>query len=260
MFHELRYNLVIDSILAGNTPAWVFVDNPAKPKSSLIWNKQETLLLSGDSGNEAFNQDLRDTVSREIIPDANMRQIPEIALHYHSKIWAKVIIQMFSPMEPTKTLRRYYNFDRPKFNWRSRIPEGDRILPMSQPVLQNQNLNHIQDMTGGVKSYWHSFNDFLNRGFGYCLVQGDEILSWCFSVYASGRDYELELATHNSHQGKDYGTLVAAACVEHCNQQDLNPHWHCWNDNLLSIKIAEKVGFENPVKYPVYRLQVKTEN
>jgi predicted GNAT family acetyltransferase len=56
-------------------------------------------------------------------------------------------------------------------------------------------------------------------------------------------------------RGRGYATLTPAACVEHCVEHGLTPHWHCWEDNAPSMQVAEKVGFERPGQYAVYRFE-----
>ena len=48
LFEGLRFNLVVDSILAGNTPAWAFADSLAAPRVGLLWDRQDGVLLAGD--------------------------------------------------------------------------------------------------------------------------------------------------------------------------------------------------------------------
>lgn len=256
LFRELRYNLVVDSILDGNTPGWVYSDNPARPRSALIWNKRDVLLVAGDPNNNRFNHDVGETVLENIIPDAQGRDIPALVCQYDPKSWKTIIAQFLSTLEGSRALRRYYNFDRPQLDWHNRVPDGQQMLSIDAALLENSNLRQIQQVTEWIESFWHTINNFLERGFGYCLTKENEILSWCISAYASGKDYELRVATHPSHQDIGLATLVAAACVEHCSQHELTPHWHCWNDDLASISVAERLGFENPVKYPVYRLKL----
>jgi RimJ/RimL family protein N-acetyltransferase len=259
LFHELRYNLVIDSILDGHSRASVYADNPSKPKSALIWNNQEALLVAGEVNNEAFNTDLRALVLEEISPDAQLRDVPELVWQYHPKPWNKILSQTFSTLEGSRVLRRYYNFDRPRFNWRDRLPAGHRILPINASLMEGSSPGGNQQVTAWIESHWLTKENFLDRGFGYCLVAKGEILSSCLSIYASGKDYELGLSTNPTYRDKGSDMLAAAACVEHCSQRDLTPHWHCWNDDTAAITIAEQVGFENPVKYPVYRLKLKSD-
>ena len=75
-------------------------------------------------------------------------------------------------------------------------------------------------------------------------------------MYVSGTDYELGVATVPQHRRGGLATLAASACVDHCDENGLTPHWHCWNDNLGSIAVAEKIGFEKPTIYYAYKFDL----
>jgi hypothetical protein len=68
LYRDLKFNLVVDSILDGNTPAWVFVDRAANPRTAMIWNRQDALFLAGDEGNQVFNRAIGDQLVAESSP------------------------------------------------------------------------------------------------------------------------------------------------------------------------------------------------
>jgi RimJ/RimL family protein N-acetyltransferase len=127
---------------------------------------------------------------------------------------------------------------------------------IDEALLANTNLGNIRAVEGWVRSFWHSLRDFVGTGFGFCVVRDGTILSWCLSVFVSDENFEFGIATAPDHRRKGLATLAAAACVEHCVENHRIPHWHCWEDNVPSIKVAEKVGFENPTLYTVYRFDL----
>jgi GNAT superfamily N-acetyltransferase len=260
IFRELRYNLLIDSVIEGHTPAWVFANHPEKPTSGLVWNENDTLLLAGDTRDGDFKRDLNNVLIEQIIPSAQQRGVPTLALHYHPNGWAKEIPAILAPFKPERSVGRYYSFDRLNFNWRNRIPTGIQMEPMNRSLLQDATRSNLDQLIGWVYSFWRSLDDFLEYGRGYCLVREKEILSWCLSIYVSGNEIELGLETARPHRKEGFGTLVAAACVEDCVRNDITPHWQCWNQDLASITIAESIGFENPVKYPAFRLEVNPKD
>ena len=49
---------------------------------------------------------------------------------------------------------------------------------------------------------------------------------------------------------------LSVACVAHCVERGYIPHWHCWEDNLASMAVADKVGFERPERYSTYRFGI----
>lgn len=253
LFASLRYNLVIDSIIDGNTPAWVYVDDSDIPKTGLMWNKQDALLLAGHHNHTEVNQALNQILVELVILDAKLRGIPELSLHYSPKNWEQKINLVLRGLNYQMAHRRYYTSIRPRIDWQSRIPTVGEVRPIDLALLQDEDIENIEQVKGWVSSYWRSFQEFVERGFGYCLFYQGTLVSWCLSVYTSGRHYELGLATIPEFQNRGYATLVTAACVDHCATNQYVAHWHCWEDNLPSIAVAEKVGFERPVGYTVFK-------
>jgi RimJ/RimL family protein N-acetyltransferase len=259
VFAELRYNLVIDSVIAGNTPAWVYADDARNPQTAWMWNRQDAMLLAGSPDNDIFNRALGELITTQVIPDAKRRCIPQLSLHYTPGTWESKIDLIMKGKAPEKAGRRFYTLERLKVDWRARIPSGFEMARMDQELLENTALQNIQEVVGWVRSFWPSIPDFIETGFGFFLLQDDTVASWCLSVYVSGEHYELGLATAQPHRNRGFATLTAAACIEHCVEHRLTPHWHCWDDNAPSIAVAEKVGFARPMGYTVYRFNVKEQ-
>ena len=256
IFEGLRYNLVIDSVIDGNTPAWMYVDDVRHPRMAWIWNRQDAILLAGYAGDEALNRALAELIGGKVVSDARRRHIPQLSLHYFPEAWESKIDMILRDRHPEKAQRRFYTFDQLQVDWRKQIPAGCEMRRIDEALLESTHLEHICAVVGWVRSFWASSREFAKTGFGFCLLQGDTIVSLCLSVYVSGRHFELGLATAPDYRGQGFATLVAAACVEHCVKNDFTPHWHCWEENLPSVAVAEKVGFESPTPYWVYRFQL----
>jgi RimJ/RimL family protein N-acetyltransferase len=259
VFAGLRYNLVIDSVIDGNTPAWVYADDLRNPRTAWMWNGQDAMLLGGSADNDGFNRALSELITTQVIPDAKRRYIPQLSLHYAPEMWEARIELILKGKAPEKASRRFYTLERLKVDWRARIPSGFEMVRMGQELLGNAPLENIQEVVGWVRSFWRSIPDFIETGFGFCLLHGGTIVSWCLSVYVSGEHYELGLATTQPYRNQGFATLVAAACVEHCVGHRFTPHWHCWDDDIASRTVAEKVGFARPTEYTVYRFNLKEQ-
>lgn len=256
LFYDLSFNLVIDSVLDGNTSGWVYADNSVRPKTALLYNQRDALFISSRGREKIENLDLKTTIQEEIIADARERSAPELAIQVYPKDLVRATSNILGDLRMEKALRRYYVFDRPKLNWRNHLPGGYRLQPMERSLFEKGDLTNLPAISAWILSFWPTLEQYFNKGFGYCLIRDDQVLSWCVSVYVSGNDYELDMATFAGQQSEELGQLACAASIEHCAKNNLNPHWSCWNDDVLSIDVAESVGFENPVKYPVYRLKL----
>jgi RimJ/RimL family protein N-acetyltransferase len=256
LFEDLRYNLVVDSVVDGNTPAWVYADDPARPRTALMWNRQDALLLAGNSEDDSLNAALHDAIAGPIVADAGQRGIPALSLHVSLPQWQPRIGTVLAGLRPELAWRRAYALDHLWVDWRRQLPAGRELLPIDPALLARDDLQHVDQVRGWVYSFWRSVASFAATGLGYCLLQEGAAASCCLSVYVSGSNCELGLATHPDFRGRGYATLVAAACVEHCLVHGWTPHWHCWDDNQPSIAVAHKVGFANPRRYQVYRFAV----
>lgn len=256
LYEGLRFNLVIDSIIDGNTPAWVYADHPDAPQTALMWNRQDALLLGGYPGSPDTNRTLNRRLLTEIIPDARERYVPEMALFFTPGAWDAEVETVLAGLQPAKAARRFYHFGAPQVNWRTELPPGSEMHRIDENLLADRSLANVDSVVGWVRSFWASIRDFTETGFGYCLLVNRSIASWCLTVYASGMQYELGLATVPDYRARGFATLAAAACLDYCVEWDLAPHWHCWEDNPASIAVAEKVGFKSPVTYFVYRFGI----
>lgn len=252
LFEGLRYNLVVDSVLDGHTPGWVFADCTPSPTVALIWNRQDAILIAGDSHNSSMHAKLREQVLGPIVADAGRRGIPTLSVHYFPESWEGALEQILRGRQPEKARRRYYQPGPLKVAWRASLPSGSDMRPIDQGLLA-EDLGNVMHVRGWVLSFWRSIRAFEETGFGFCLLRGETIVSWCLSVYASGTAYELGVATIPEVRNQGSATLTTAACVEHCLERGRVPHWHCWDDNYASVAVAEKVGFAGPKQYSVFR-------
>jgi RimJ/RimL family protein N-acetyltransferase len=104
-----------------------------------------------------------------------------------------------------------------------------------------------------IRACWRSTDQYLhNGGIGYCLLKGEAITSWCSTDYVIGNTCELYVETFEGYRQKGLGMLTAFACVQACITQGLTVYWHCFKDNLGSVRIAEKIGFRKMAEFPIY--------
>lgn len=254
LFFNLRFNLVVDSIIDGNTPAWVFSNLDGMPRAALMWNRMDALLLGANSASPVDIEQLRLILNESIIPDAKSRGIPELTLFFDFGKGLQNAEAIVEGLDFRLAKRRFYQFNKPKLNPELFLPEETQVCFINKELLFHQDLRNIEKVIGWILSFWETKEVFLERGFGFYIRTRDEITSWCLSVYASGNHYELGLETVKTAQKQGHATAAAAAAVSYCYQNEYTPHWHCWNDNQGSIAVAQKTGFHRPMGYSVFRI------
>lgn len=257
LFNPLGFNLAVDSVLAGNTPGQVFADDPVEPHLGLLWNRQDALFLAVHPGMEidiSLVQRLEEVFRRTIIPDARQRYIPHLSLQWFPIEWQNMLQDVLMVWRPEKAYRRLYLYKQIGVDFRHGLLPGYTVERINQRTLQSDLLNRDQ-VLGWIESFWASPDIFLERGFGYCVTTNDAITSWCLSVFNYQNRFELGVATAEQFRQLGLASLAVASCLEYCLLNDLIPEWHCWENNIPSIKLAEKVGFEQRLSYPAYQLQ-----
>jgi len=287
----------------------ILLDDVHHPQTAWMWNMMDTadeyirMLVAGRADRDEVNRALARLIDEGVLPNA---VIPVLSLHYFPEEWEGKMDVVLHGKGARKAWRRFYTFGGLKADWRRAMPAACQMRRIDEELLESAHLGNVRDVAGWVRSFWASYRDFVETGFGFCLVErapepppgrglgagegrglraggpppgrglgagegepppgrgpgaeGGTIASWCLSVFASGMHFELGLATVPDYadeyiRGRGHATLTAAACVEHCVEHGLTPHWHCWEDNAPSIRVAEKVGFERPERYTVYRFE-----
>ena len=128
-----------------------------------------------------------------------------------------------------------------------RVPQGYSLARMQ--------LAHAKRVGADVGSRDHvaplgTTRDFMRLGFGFCVTQGERIVSAAttFAVCASG--IEIQVNTHPAHRRKGLAAVAAAALVAHALDRGLDPHWDAANRD--SVRLAEKLGYVYRERYTMW--------
>ena len=248
----MDHSLAVTAIIEGTASGKIYVDDPTEPTAALTWSKHR-IFAAGNDSNEEFNSVLNGKFVNEIAPLASAAGRVDFCFHYHPRSWEKQVTEIFAEKFPLKDWRQYLTLKHLRLEWRALIPAGCTIRPVDNELLEQADLKNLGDLVTEIQSERDSIEAFLSSGFGFCLVNGDEIASWCLSEYNSGDRCEIGIETVESYRRRGYATLIASALVEYalsCGVTHIG--WHCWASNVGSIALAEKVGFGKSLEYPVF--------
>jgi RimJ/RimL family protein N-acetyltransferase len=252
IFEELAYTLAIDSVIEGNRPGKIYVDDVESPKTALVWAKPSEFFLAGHPDNHEFNSSLQKLMIKEVIHEIMKHPIKYSVLFYGSDAWEKEIRSILKGQFPKKGYRILFTFKKLKVDWKRGLPAGFYMERIDEAFLKRTDLKNINKVTDQIDFKWNSIADFTSRGFGFALLHRDTIVSWCISSNNVREKCEITIGTDEKYQNRGFATLLASAFVERCISKNLTPSWHCGCNNLPSIAVAEKVGFEKTLKYPIY--------
>jgi RimJ/RimL family protein N-acetyltransferase len=99
-----------------------------------------------------------------------------------------------------------------------------------------------------VLSCYGDADHFLANGMGFCLVDQGKIISESYAFIAAGKA-EIGVVTDENYRGLNLGTSICAVMLDYCYKNNIEPFWSCNIDNLASVAIAKKLGFEEDCKY-----------
>lgn len=255
LFAGLKNRTAIQAVIEGNSPGRIFVDNQEHPSAAFMWNPFRYSYLAGEPSNDSFTVSLRRLLAEELLPQAANSHDPTLVLYPYPESWGERVDLIIGDYGPIKLTRQTFVFNpvkSPYLGWQHRVLPGLQMRRVDERLLEQ-----ISPLAEAVQVLWRSPADFVAMGLGYCLLDGEQVVSTCFSAFAGGNQREIGIDTHPAYRRRGLATLTASALIDHCLQNDWIPGWECWTDNVPSVKLAEKLGFERHSGYPVYFIDLQ---
>lgn len=246
LFTGLEFNLIITAVFEGTSPGTLFVDDVDNPTSCYM-DSAEGLYAVGRADNAAFNAGLKAQIENN-----QFAEEAYAVLECSSAEWPPVFDAIFEGWV-VHYPRFYYTFQQMKLDWRSAVPEGFAVQRVDKAFLERTHLKNMDEVVEGYINNWVSQEAFLQDGFGFCLVNDEAVISWCMSDCVSGSRCEIGIHTDPRYQKRGFASLTVSATVDYAVQRGLTEiGWHCWEHNVASWKVAEKVGLERRRSYDAY--------
>lgn len=240
LFAPLPY-LSIDSVIAGLTPATVYVDDIDKPKTAVIWFQHKVII--GGLVNDEFVAHLRRFLDKQLRAEMQTKGTDWFML-MGTPAWQTHFPSLLPELKQKSVDRLYYRLDASEMEWKTAVPENLTLRPVDAALLQDSTLQNLAWVKEELVSERTSIADFLEKSFGYCVLHNQEIIAWCMSEYNCGRRCELGIATAEQWQRKGLARLTTTAVIDHACQQGIDDiGWSCWAENHPSLHTAEALGF-----------------
>jgi GNAT superfamily N-acetyltransferase len=122
-------------------------------------------------------------------------------------------------------------------------PHRDRVRRVDAVLLaRSDNYVEIADFDSPA--------DFLERGIGYTLLEGDKLAGAAYSSLVCSRGIEVSLFVDEPYRRRGIATAISAALLLECVRRGLRPNWDA--ANLESCALAEKLGYTPAGSYESY--------
>ncbi len=228
MFDDYRPNTIIDSILEGHLGS-VIVDDEQNPHIAQL-AFADIIVLGGDPGHPATEILVKDLPDSKAILPSN-RDWAELISRNHADRLIKLTRQRFSGEKLSAShLRKLLMAIPPKYRLNRIDIDLARIIRADKDLISE---DHVHN--------YDSPEDFVKRGVGFCILDGDRIVSGASSYSFCDKGIEVQVNTNPEFRKQGLATAVSAALIIHCLENDMEPNWDAGNET--SIKLALKLGY-----------------
>lgn len=227
-------NPILFATLLGHTPGRAWVDNADNPSQSIIRVNGSMVFLSHHA-NQDFLEEGFETIKQ-------FSHVVFVVGQGESLVQIPTADRTLQRLEFTA-----HEADSPALAdlTAAGLPAGFEIRPIDREL--SQKIDSRED----IESYCGSLENFLEHGFGLCLMQNGEIVSEAYAPFVTANNAELATFTKETHRGQGYAATACAYFIQACRARGLRPYWSCDADNVASIKLARKLGFKNERAYEI---------
>ncbi len=139
-----------------------------------------------------------------------------------------------------------------------------RLLALAQTLPQGYELRRIDGALYDrcLESEWSadfvcvfgSKKDFLERGLGIVALKDGQLAAGASSYSRYREGIEIEVDTRQDQRRLGLATACCARLILECLNRGLYPSWDA--QNRISVRLAEKLGYEFSHEYPVYEVYI----
>jgi GNAT superfamily N-acetyltransferase len=245
-FPGRRPQLALASIIAGHTDGrlWRYAPLDAPP-FYILWDQGNNVFyLAGEQldadGQTAATEFLR----RQIAPLAVAEELayfkaqaqPPLAPKLPPALWPDLSLRAM------RSLLFVFDGERPSAVPATTLPDL-QLVPIDRALLAQDDLINGDYLREEIGWMWPSLDHFYAHGLGWAAQVGDRLICWCTAEYMSGDRCGIGIATHPDFRQKGVATAVTVRFIQSCLDKGLQPHWECDQENLSSVRVAEKAGF-----------------
>lgn len=228
------------SVLNNYISGVVYADSK-NPETILIGTESGIYFVAGNENNQEFNEFLC-----ELYRQRKNKEL-RFTLFSANEYWDSVINELFK--DNFKKMYRYsFEYDKKIVHENKRLENEYSIRKISEELITSSS-EFNEDY---YNEYWGSVANFTAKGFGYCILHKREVVCECTSIFASLQFSEIDIETYKDYRGQGLGLIAAKAFINHCLENGIQPRWDCDISNASSIRLAEKLGFDNPSEYSIF--------
>lgn len=225
---------IIFSVLEGKHPGGkIYVDQKVNPQYALITTEVDYYYLLGLLTEETSPNFVNELISGILKPNNKK----EMILFNFSEKNRKLLDLPFQNKGVIQIMRKTFDFNPTMLN------------EIKDPYLSSKHV--IKEMDNQLANQLQIYH-FNQDAFGLCLMEGNHVISYIYSIFIGKRMVEIDVQTCENHRGKGYGYIIGYYFIKECLKRRFKPDWSCWPHNQASSKLAVKLGFKESETIPAF--------
>jgi GNAT superfamily N-acetyltransferase len=248
LFEEMStHHLALPSVLAGILPGRIYVDDPGRPAAAiLIPSNQYHVYVGGEPSAHLLAEVI------QLLYQPSLAQRYWFMVHYPSNAWISTIEHVLQGLGRSTSLRHFYRLAGPSLPLSSPLKDTIVVAPIDRTLVEDASVINRDLLIDEIHSESPSLEHFFRQYFGFCALDGHQLVGWCLAEYHYQSHYELGIETIEAYQRQGIATHVASAVIKRAFAEGATEiGWHCWASNIPSIATALKLGFQKELDYPV---------
>ncbi|MFK7801991.1 MAG: GNAT family N-acetyltransferase [Anaerolineae bacterium] len=229
-----------DSILEGHTGR-ALADSADQPTFAVLeLPKIQVCILGGDASHA--------------LASTYIQGLSQITQVFYS---SPDFVALFNQLHPGKIIpRQRWAFSAENLDvehlkqLKANVSNRFRIVPLNVNIVKQ--LSERKNKFAAVHGVtFKSPEEFIEKGFGYCVLEGETesaniaCVGSSFAICEAG--IEIQIDTKSSYQGNGLATAIAASVMLHSLEKGLVPGWDAATP--ISASLAEKLGYTAQGEY-----------
>lgn len=226
---DLPNRPMLESVLAGRNPGWVFADRVEPPAAAVVVSRYSFTYVGG-------------------MWDLRLLHAAIAASHLAGQalvIWGGDDFDRRPIPEGGGVVVERIEFTDHALTWRAHPPlsSGVELVAMTRELLE-QCLWKPE-----IVADCGSAERFLEIGFGVCGVVGDRVVSEAYASVPGDHAYEIGPIVHPEYRRRGLAYATCAALIDECRHRGYDTVWSCDRDNEASTHLARKLGYRRERRY-----------
>jgi len=209
------HSFVFDSIVEGNTPAQIFVDDIENMSIFLIC-EGHCVYFGGEVEDKNKYREAIKFFKENYLSEKRRRELGVVKINYYTEAWEKELLEGLKEFDYRVLERCLFKQDLKNI---PRLYSSDNnviIKNIDNQVLNNTQLGNHNCVIDEITGMWGSVDNFVQNGFGCCAIMDENIISWCTAEYISKSYCGIGIETIEEHEGKGVATIILNEFLKRC--------------------------------------------